>query len=78
MYLFSRPTLVIRGPDMINSILVKDFIHFHDRGTYFDEDGDHLLAHLLNLTGLRWRNLRTKLTPTFITGKNKGDVPNYC
>jgi len=70
-YVFSRPTLVVRGPDMIKSILVKDFIHFHDHGTYFDEENDPLSAHLFMLTGQRWRNLRTKLTPTFTAGKIK-------
>ncbi|GFG37782.1 hypothetical protein Cfor_07815, partial [Coptotermes formosanus] len=70
-YAFSRPTLVVREPEMIKSILVKDFIHFHDRGTYFDEEGDPLSAHLFMLTGLKWRNLRTKLTPTFTAGKIK-------
>jgi len=70
-YIFSRPTLVVRGPEMIKSILVKDFVHFHDHGTYFDEDSDPLSAHLFMLTGQRWRSLRTKLTPTFTAGKIK-------
>jgi len=70
-YVFSRPTLVVRGPEMIKSILVKDFIHFHDHGTYFDEESDPLSAHLFMLTGQRWRSLRTKLTPTFTAGKIK-------
>jgi cytochrome P450 family 6 len=70
-YVLSRPTLVVREPEMIKSILVKDFIHFHDHGTYFDEESDPLSAHLFMLTGLRWRNLRTKMTPTFTSGKIK-------
>jgi cytochrome P450 family 6 len=71
MYVFSRPTLVIRGPEMIKSILVKDFVHFHDHGAYFDEKGDPLSAHLFMLNGLTWRNLRTKLNPTFTASKIK-------
>lgn len=70
-YAFIRPTLVVREPEMIKSILVKDFTHFHDHGTYFDEENDPLSAHLFMLTGQRWRNLRTKLTPTFTAGKIK-------
>jgi cytochrome P450 family 6 len=68
---FIRPMLIVREPEMIKNILVKDFVHFHDHGTYFDEEGDPLSAHLFMLTGLRWRNLRTKLTPTFTSGKIK-------
>jgi cytochrome P450 family 6 len=68
---FMRPMLIVREPQMLKNILVKDFVHFHDHGTYFDEEGDPLSAHLFMLTGLRWRNLRTQLTPTFTSGKIK-------
>jgi cytochrome P450 family 6 len=68
---FMRPMLIVREPQLLKNMLVKDFAHFHDHGTYFDEEGDPLSAHLFMLTGLRWRNLRTQLTPTFTSGKIK-------
>jgi cytochrome P450 family 6 len=71
VFAFRRPLLVVREPELIKNILVKDFTHFHDHGMYFDEKGDPLSAHLFSLTGVKWRNLRTKLTPTFTSGKMK-------
>lgn len=71
VYQMHRPQLVIRDPDMIKNILVKDFDHFLDHGFEFDEKIDPLSGNLFMLTGLKWRELRTKLSPTFTSGKMK-------
>ncbi|XP_049964534.1 cytochrome P450 6k1-like [Schistocerca serialis cubense] len=68
---FSRPILLIRDPEIIRHILVKDFSTFHDRGIVLD-DKEPLNHHLFALTGQKWRQLRVKLSPTFTSGKLKG------
>lgn len=70
-----RPLLVVRDPDLIQRILIKDFEHFVDRGFHVDEENDPISANLLNLSGQQWKKLRGMLTPTFTTGKLKSMLP---
>lgn len=71
-YALLRPILIIRDTQLIRNILVKDFTYFRDRGVYVNEKDDPLSGHLVALGGEKWRFLRTKLTPTFTSGKLKG------
>ncbi|PNF35806.1 Cytochrome P450 6k1 [Cryptotermes secundus] len=71
MYIFDKPQLFPRDPDLIKDVLVKDFSNFHDRGVYMNEEIEPLSGHLFSLPGKRWRNLRIKLSPTFTSGKMK-------
>lgn len=71
IYGIFRPILFVRDPELIQSILIKDFPYFTDRGIYYNEDYDPLSAHLFVLPGQKWRNLRGKLSPAFTSGKLK-------
>lgn len=71
VYLAHRPQLIIRDPDLIKAVLVKDFDHFHDHGFASAEKIDPLSGNLFMLNGSKWRDLRTKLSPTFTSGKMK-------
>lgn len=74
MFIFRTPFLMLRDPQIIQSVLTKDFSHFYDRGVSVDEKLDLLSLHLVNLRGQQWKSLRSKLTPSFSSGKLK----NMC
>ncbi|XP_017084417.2 probable cytochrome P450 6d5 [Drosophila eugracilis] len=71
LYLTLRPALLVRDAQLAHDILVKDFSKFHDRGVYVDEENDPMSAGLFQMEGANWRALRTKLTPSFTSGKLK-------
>ncbi|XP_034250051.1 probable cytochrome P450 6a14 [Thrips palmi] len=66
-----RPVLVVLDPEMVKMVLTKEFSSFHDRGNPIDEVNDPMSINLFNLEGSRWKNLRSKLSPTFTSGKLK-------
>ncbi|XP_059612804.1 probable cytochrome P450 6a14 [Phlebotomus argentipes] len=70
IYFSVKPVALALDLDFIKTILIKDFQHFHDRGFYNDRN-DPLSDHMLVMEGERWKNLRTKLSPAFTTGKLK-------
>jgi len=71
LYSFTVPSLLVRDPELIKDILVKDFDKFYSRGIVINEKAEPLQGHLVALSGSKWRNLRVKLTPTFTAGKMK-------
>lgn len=66
------PALILKNPDLIRDVMIKDFSSFADRSTFeIYEKSQPLSAHLFNLESTRWRPLRTKMTPLFTSGKLK-------
>ncbi|KAL5280355.1 CYP3A4.2 family protein [Megaselia abdita] len=75
LYLMLRPAILVRDATLCKDILTKDFGSFHDRGVYVDEKNDPFSGNLFSAEGQSWKSLRTKLTPSFTSGKLKAMYP---
>lgn len=76
-----QPLLVVRDPQLVHTVMVKDFRSFVDRNASKESFvHDKLFDHLVNLRGDQWKAIRAKLSPTFSAAKLKsmlGDI-NVC
>lgn len=70
-YMCTRPALIIKDPELLKKILIKDFDHFADRGFYIDAKKDPCSATLFSISGQEWRTMRNKMSPAFTSGKLK-------
>ncbi|XP_051173283.1 cytochrome P450 6k1-like [Leptopilina boulardi] len=69
IYARSTPILILKDPELIKDVLIKDFNKFADRGLPIHEKVEPLSQNLVNLEPERWRPLRKKLSPVFTSGK---------
>ena len=69
-YVFDKPHLLIRDPELVKHVLVKDFDYFSDRYATADEKNDRFgYANVVLMKNPGWKSLRPKLTPIFTPGK---------
>ncbi|XP_012224510.1 cytochrome P450 6k1 [Linepithema humile] len=77
-YILDKPILLIRDRELVKQILVKDFNHFNNRYALADPKDRLNYANLFFIKDTDWKNLRTKLTPFFTSGKMKKMFDLMC
>ncbi|XP_031355494.1 cytochrome P450 9e2-like [Photinus pyralis] len=72
VYLITSPLLVIKDPELIKQITVKDFEYFLDHSRYLPDESEPLWGkNLFALKGERWKEMRATLSPAFTSSKMK-------
>lgn len=75
IFVFSKPCLVIRSPDLVKSILIRDFNYFTNR-TVASCKHDLLTDSMLFLSkSSEWKGTRKLISPIFTSGKLKSMFP---
>ncbi|XP_025207717.1 probable cytochrome P450 6a13 [Melanaphis sacchari] len=71
LFQMRTPYLMIRDPELINDVLIRDFSFFADRGVFSDFTVNPLSNNLLFMRNPQWKIMRHKITPAFTPGKFK-------
>ncbi|KAL2728168.1 cytochrome P450 9e2-like, partial [Vespula maculifrons] len=67
---FATPLLIVRDPDLLKDIMVKQFDHFPDHRAFVDENIDPIFGkNVFSLRGERWKEMRNTLSPSFTASK---------
>ncbi|XP_049854977.1 cytochrome P450 9e2-like isoform X1 [Schistocerca gregaria] len=73
VYFFGNPLVMVRDPEILRTITIKDFDHFTDHLDMANVDKEDILLQkmLIALKGKEWHDMRTTLSPAFTTTKIK-------
>jgi cytochrome P450 family 6 len=70
VFLFHKPAIFVKHPELIKRILVTDFSSFSDHFAHTN-GSDPLGENLFHVNNPKWKLLRRKLSPFFSSGKLK-------
>lgn len=68
-----KPSLVVADPEMLKSVMVKDFVSFHNR--MMPLPPPPMNANVFSARDETWKRIRNILTPSFSSKKMKLMVP---
>uniref|UniRef100_A0A1B6HA25 Cytochrome P450 n=1 Tax=Homalodisca liturata TaxID=320908 RepID=A0A1B6HA25_9HEMI len=68
LFFFNKPVLIVRDPELVDSILVTNFSYFQNRELP-EITHEPLAGNLFSLRGKEWRDQRYKLLTTFTPDK---------
>ncbi|XP_012059255.1 PREDICTED: cytochrome P450 9e2-like [Atta cephalotes] len=69
---FATPSVLLRDPELIRDVMVRDFEHFPDHRSFVDESVEPLFGkNIFSLRGDRWKEMRNTLSPSFTASKMK-------
>ncbi|XP_014234525.2 cytochrome P450 6k1-like [Trichogramma pretiosum] len=72
LYIMQTPFLLLRSPEVIKQVFIKDFHNFTDRYFAAKRKTDVIgSTGLFSIDNPEWKYLRVKLSPAFTSGKQK-------
>ncbi|XP_059610757.1 probable cytochrome P450 9f2 [Phlebotomus argentipes] len=70
MYEFRTPNIMVRDPELVKQLAVKEFEHFPDHRSVISNDAEPIFGKsLISLKGDEWRDMRATLSPAFTGSK---------
>ncbi|XP_046385904.1 probable cytochrome P450 6a14 [Ischnura elegans] len=73
---FHKPGIIVRDPELIKNVLLRDFTHFHDNDVQMHPKLDPLMArNIFVVPGENWKKIRSGVTPAFTAQKIKTIFP---
>lgn len=76
IYVLDKPCLLIRDPELLKLILIKDFNYFSDKFMHSSEHDVVSNNSLFFVDNPQWKYIRQKFTGLFTTGKMKSMLDN--
>lgn len=70
-YATTQPTILLRDPEIVKDILIKNFDSFPNRRGFVEINDPLSAKNLFSLQGQKWKDVRTMLSPAFTSSKMK-------